>query len=317
MKIVVTGAAGFIGSHLSEKLSEMGHSVIGIDGMTSYYARSLKEANAEDIQRNGVQFVEMDLLDDQLMSAMQGVELVYHLAGQPGISAATPFSDYVRNNLMVTHNLLEICRQQPNFACFVNISTSSVYGKMATEAEDAMPKPTSYYGVTKLGAEQLALAYYRDKGLPATSLRLFSVCGPRERPEKLYSKLIRCILEERPFPLYEGSRQHSRSFTYVGDIVNGLLSIIPNLDKVNGEIFNIGSDIEHTTGEGIDMIEDILGLKANFDILPQRPGDQQRTCANIEKAGRVLGYEPRTTLFEALKDQVHWYKSRIHNQIDF
>ncbi len=317
MKIAVTGAAGFIGSHVTEKLAELGHEVIGIDGMTSYYARSLKETNAEDIQAKGVRFLEMDLLDEQLKEELADIELIYHLAAQPGISATTPFEHYVRNNLMVTHHLLEICENLPNFACFVNISTSSVYGKMATEAEDAMPKPTSYYGVTKTAAEQLVMAYHRDKGLPATSLRLYSVCGPRERPEKLYSKLIRCILEERPFPLFEGSRDHSRSFTYVGDIVNGLISVLPKIDDVNGEIFNIGSDIEHTTGEGIEMIESILGKSAKFDMLPKRPGDQQRTLANIEKAGRVLGYEPRTPLYEALEHQVKWYKTRIHNQVVF
>ncbi|MEM7331491.1 MAG: NAD-dependent epimerase/dehydratase family protein [Chloroflexota bacterium] len=317
MKIAVTGAAGFIGSHVAEKLSQIGHEVIGIDGMTSYYARSLKEANAEDVQMSGVRFLEMDLLDDRLGDELADVEIIYHLAAQPGISATTPFEDYVRNNLMTTHHLLEICAKLSKFACFVNIATSSVYGRMATEAEDAMPKPTSYYGVTKTAAEQLVMAYHQDKGLPATSLRLYSVIGPRERPEKLYSKLIRCILEERPFPLFEGSRKHSRSFTYVGDIVNGLVSVLPRLDEVNGEIFNIGSDIEHTTGEGIEMIEDILGMSAQFEILPKRAGDQHRTLANIEKAGRLLGYEPQTTLYDALKDQVDWYKSRIHNKVTF
>lgn len=317
MKIAITGAAGFIGSHLAERLAEEGHEVIGIDGMTDYYARSLKLANAEDVTNSGVQLIEMDLLDDRLADVLAEVEVVYHLAAQPGISATTPFSDYVRNNLLATQHLADRCMRLPNFASLVNISTSSIYGRMATEGEDAAPTPTSHYGVTKLAAEQLVMAYHRDKGLPATSMRLFSVCGPRERPEKLYSKLIRCILEERPFPLYEGSTEHSRSFTYVGDIVDGLTAVLPRLDQVNGELFNIGTDVEHTTGEGIRMIEEIIGKPAQFEKMPKRPGDQLRTKANIEKARRILGYEPSTSLFEALEKQVQWYLNRIHNQVAF
>lgn len=205
----------------------------------------------------------------------------------------------------------------PTLRCFVNISTSSVYGKHATDSEEMPPQPTSYYGVTKLAAEQLALAYHRDHGLPACSLRLFSVCGPRERPEKLYSRLIRSILEEEPFPLFEGSEHHSRSFTYVGDVIDGFVSVLRQPDVVIGEIFNIGTDVEHTTEEGIRLIEEIMGKKVSIERRPPRPGDQLRTCANIEKARQLLGYEPRTTLREALTAQVAWYRKRIHGQVSF
>lgn len=317
MKIAVTGAAGFIGSHVAEQLIEAGHDVIGIDAFTDYYARSLKEANAEDIIAKGVQFIEKDLRDAALLNDLSDVEIIYHLAAQPGISATTPFNDYVQNNIMVTQNLIEISKQLPNFSCFVNIATSSIYGKMATESEDALPKATSAYGVTKLAAEQLVLAAHRDDGLPVTSLRLFSVCGPRERPEKLYSKLIHSILEDEPFPLFADSKEHSRSFTFVGDIVDGLLSVLPKLDIVNGEIFNIGTDVEHTTGEGIEMIEEILGKSAQIKNVPKRPGDQHRTKANITKARTLLGYKPTTTLLEALEKQVEWYRSRIYKKVLF
>ncbi|KAA3660327.1 MAG: NAD-dependent epimerase/dehydratase family protein [Chloroflexi bacterium] len=317
MKIIVTGAAGFIGSHLSEQLAKQGHEVIGVDNFDSYYARELKQANAEDIQQQGVKLSTIDLAKDDLTNVLDGAEFIFHLAGQPGISAKIPFSDYVRNNLIVTQRLLEACKILPNLICFTNIATSSVYGKHATDSEDAPPQPTSYYGVTKLAAEQLALAYHREQGLPACSLRLFSVCGPRERPEKLYSRLIRCILEDEAFPLYEGSKDHSRSFTYVGDIINGFLAVLHHPEVAIGEIFNIGTDVEHTTGAGINMIEKIMGKKAKFALQPKRPGDQLRTCANIEKAGRLLGYEPQTTLEEALTAQVKWYKNRIHGRIHF
>lgn len=312
MKIVVTGAAGFIGSHLAETLANQGHSVVGIDCFTDYYAARLKQANAEDIEAAGVTLHRLDLATDDLAPALDGVEFVFHLAGQPGISASTPLADYVRNNVVATDKLLTACQQQSSLRCLVNVSTSSVYGRHAYDPEDAAPKPTSYYGVTKLAAEQLALALYREKGFPACSLRIFSVYGPRERPEKLYPKLIRSILTDTPFPLYEGSQAHSRSFTYVGDIVAGFVSVLDQPEKVLGEIINLGSDVEMTTGEGIALIEQIMGQKARLDIRPKRPGDQLHTCANIGKARELLGYAPHMQLADGLQAEVEWYVKRIY-----
>jgi UDP-glucuronate 4-epimerase len=317
MKIIVTGAAGFIGSHLAERLAGLGHEVVGIDSFTDYYTAALKQVNADDIAASGVALHRLDLASDDLSELLKGAHFVYHLAGQPGISAATLFSDYVRNNLLATQHLLQAAKQVPELLCFANIATSSVYGKHATESEEAPPKPTSYYGVTKLAAEQLVLAAQREEGLPACSLRLFSVCGPRERPEKLYPRLIRSILEDTPFPLFEGSEHHSRSFTYVGDIVDGFVAVLQNVETAVGEIFNIGTDVEHTTGEGIRMIEEIMGKKAKIVIQSRRPGDQLRTCANIQKAGRLLGYEPHTRLEDALAAEVTWYRERIHERVQF
>ena len=311
MKIVVTGAAGFIGSHLSEKLSDLGHEVVGIDCFTKYYPIQFKQLNASDFADKGVPIYNLDLATDDLTVAMDGAEFVYHLAAQPGISADVPFETYVRNNLYATHRLLEVAKEQSSLKLFVNTGTSSIYGKYATESEIAPSKPTSYYGVTKLSAEQLTLAYYRDQGLPSCSLRIYSALGPRERPEKLYTKLIRSILLEQPFPLFEGSKEHSRSYSYVGDIVDGFVSVVEQPDKAVGEIFNIGSDKEMTTGQGIAIVEDIMGKSAKFDMKPRRPGDQLRTCANISKAREILGYEPKTSLAIALEKQVNWYQERI------
>ena len=312
MKIVVTGAAGFIGSHLAETLANQGHSVVGIDSFTDYYAAQLKQANAEDVAAAGVTLHRLDLATDDLASALDGAAFVFHLAGQPGISASTPLADYVRNNVVATDKLLTACQQQSSLRCFVNVSTSSVYGRHAYDPEDAAPKPTSYYGVSKLAAEQLALALYREKGFPATSLRIFSVYGPRERPEKLYPKLIRSILTDTPFPLYEGSQAHSRSFTYVGDIIEGFVSVLDQPEKVLGEIINLGSDVEMTTGEGIALIEQIMGKKARLDVRPKRPGDQLHTCANIGKAQELLNYAPHTQLADGLQAEVEWYVNRIY-----
>ena len=317
MNILVTGAAGFIGSHLSERLVGLGHSVRGIDCFTDYYPRVFKELNARDIQEKGVAVLPLDLAEDDLTEAVRDVEVIYHLAAQPGISAATPFQAYRRNNFTATYRLLEAARHAPSLRAFINISTSSVYGSDATGDEAAEPKPISIYGVTKLAAEQLVLSCARSQGLPAFSMRLFSVYGPRERPEKLYIQLIRSLLEDKDFPLFEGSERHVRSFTYVGDIVDGLTAALNRLEDCRGEIFNIGTDSVITTGEGIRIIEEIIGRKARVIRRPRREGDQLKTHANIEKARRVLCYNPSTAPREGLEKQVDWYKHCVLGKIEF
>ena len=317
MNILVTGAAGFIGSHLAERLIDLGHSVQGLDCFTDYYARALKELNASQVKDKGVVFLPLDLAEDDLSAVVNDAEIVYHVAAQPGISATTTFETYVRNNITATHRLLEAVKQSPSFRGFINISTSSVYGADASGDETTEPKPTSYYGVTKLAAEQLALAYTRDQGSPACSLRLFSVYGPRERPDKLYSKLIRCILEDREFPLCEGSEHHLRSYTYIGDAIDGLVAALDNFDRCIGEIFNIGTDITLTTEEGIRTVEEVIGKPARKIMAPRRPGDQSKTHANIEKARWLLGYDPTTRLREGVEKTVEWYKQHILGKIDF
>jgi UDP-glucuronate 4-epimerase len=313
--ILVTGAAGFIGSHLAERLVAAGHAVRGLDCLTDYYARALKELNVAALEKKGIAVLPLDLAQDDLAAAVEGVDVVFHLAAQPGLSARTPFETYARNNLTATYRLLEAVVGTPSLRGFVYISTSSVYGIDATGSEATEPRPTSYYGVTKLAAEQLALAYARERRLPACSLRIFSVYGPRERPEKLYSKLIRCIFEDRPFPLYEGSQEHLRSFTYVGDIVEGMLAVLSNLDRCAGEILNLGSETAITTAEGIRTVEEIIGKRARMVPQPKRPGDQLRTHANIGKARKLLGYAPTTLPREGLAKQIDWYRECVLGKI--
>ncbi|MBT5876843.1 MAG: NAD-dependent epimerase/dehydratase family protein [Candidatus Latescibacteria bacterium] len=317
MKILVTGAAGFIGSHLSERLVKLGHDVRGLDCLTDYYLRELKELNVASLRDSGVDIARLDLAKDDLTDATKGVDLVYHLAGQPGISANTPFDTYVRNNIQATHRLLDSIKRNKSLQGFVNIATSSVYGADASGDESCEPRPTSTYGVTKLAAEQLALSYAREGQLPACSLRLFSVYGPRERPEKLYPQLIRSVLEGEEFPLFEGSENHERSYTFVGDIVDGFVAVLENIDKCHGEIFNIGTDASITTGEGIRIIENITGKPARFFRKPKRPGDQWKTHANIEKARRLLDYRPSTVAEEGLAHEVAWYREKILGKITF
>jgi UDP-glucuronate 4-epimerase len=316
VNILVTGAAGFIGSHLAERLVGQGHTVWGLDCLTDYYVRALKELNIKILESKGVTFLPLDLATDDLGAAVQDVEFIYHSAAQPGISAASTFETYARNNITATYRLVEATRSSPTLRGLVYLSTSSVYGRVATGSETSEPKPTSYYGVTKLAAEQLILAYSRDRGFPACSLRLFSVYGPRERPDKLYPKLICGLLLDRPVPLFEGCEHHRRSYTYVSDIIDGLCAVLHNWDLCEGEIFNIGTDTSITTGEGIQIVEEIVGRRVRVDRKPKRAGDQKETHANIEKARRILGYSPTTTPKEGLARTVEWYRQDVVGKID-
>jgi nucleoside-diphosphate-sugar epimerase len=316
MNILVTGAAGFIGSHLAEQLATLGHKVRGLDCLTDYYARPLKELNVQELERRGIEFLPLDLAVDDLESTVRDVEVIYHSAAQPGLSATSTFETYLRNNITATYRLVEAVKESPSLQGFIYLSTSSVYGAYATGSEESEPRPTSHYGVTKLAAEQLVLSYERTGKFPACSLRLFSVYGPRERPEKLYFRLIKSIMDRNSFPLFEGSEHHLRSYTYVDDAVAGMLAALHNLDDCIGEIFNIGTDTTITTGEGIRIVEEIVGRPAKIVRKPKRPGDQLKTQANIEKARSLLGYDPTTAPREGLVRQVEWYREHVLGKID-
>jgi nucleoside-diphosphate-sugar epimerase len=308
MRILVTGAAGFIASHLCEKLHDLGHEVVGLDNFNDYYSPALKRLNASDLKAKGITVFEIDLNDNLQPVFATPYDYIYHLAAQPGISAETPLSDYVTNNIFATQSLLDaVAKYNPNLKSFINIATSSVYGLVANVDENVPAKPISFYGSTKLAAEQLVLGLQRLGKLNACSIRLYSVYGPRERPEKLYTKLIENLYSDKPFPLFEGSVKHERSFTYVGDIVDGLSAIIGKEDIVNGEIINLGTDEVHTTQEGINLVEEIMNKTLIIDHKPARKGDQERTSAVIDKARKLLGYEPKVTFKKGLEQQVQWY----------
>lgn len=312
MKFLITGAAGFIGSHTAERLSDMGYDVIAIDNFSDYYDVSLKKLNASELAKKGIDVQKVDLRSDDLSRIItEEISHIFHFAAQPGISISSSFEDYLDNNFMATQRMLNQIEKLTSKPFFVNIATSSIYGLEATLTEDQAPLPASWYGVTKLAAEQLVLAYSRRGLLQSCSLRLYSVYGPRERPDKLYTRLIDCGLNNKPFPLYEGSLKHLRSFTYVQDIVDGIVSVLGKKQICNGEIFNLGTEQENTTATGIDVVEDILQTKIQIKSMPARPGDQSRTKANIDKARRLLGYHPTTGLREGLQAQVDWFKKNF------
>ena len=312
MKVLVTGAAGFIGSHTAERLKEMGHEVVGVDNFSPYYNVSLKKLNANELHVMGIELLNIDLYIDELIEKLPlDVDYIFHFAAHPGISKSSTFEEYLVNNIVGTHKLLQFTERNIKTPFFINIATSSIYGLEATYPETEVPKPASYYGVTKLAAEQLVLSKVREKKLQACSLRLYSVYGPRERPDKLYTKLIDCGINNKSFPLFRGSEKHLRSFSYVQDIVDGIVSIIGKENICNGEIINLGSETESTTAEGIATVEDILETKIDMEIKPVREGDQSRTKANINKARKLLNYNPQTTLRKGLEAHVAWYKANF------
>ena len=303
MRILVTGAAGFIASHLCEKLQ---------DNFNDYYSPALKRLNSSDLKAKGIEVFEIDLNANLTSVFSTPYDYIYHLAAQPGISSETPLSDYVTNNIFATQSLLDaVLQYNPNLKSFINIATSSVYGLVANVDENVPAKPISFYGSTKLAAEQLVLGLQRLGKLNACSIRLYSVYGPRERPEKLYTKLIENLHADKPFPLFEGSVKHERSFTFVGDIVDGLSAIIGKENIVNGEIINLGTDEVHTTQEGINLVEEIMNKQLIIDHKPARKGDQERTSAVIDKARKLLGYEPKVTFKKGLEQQVQWYLDKF------
>tara|TARA_R110000751_G_scaffold105046_4_gene200845 strand:+ start:61822 stop:62763 length:942 start_codon:yes stop_codon:yes gene_type:complete len=312
MKILVTGAVGFIGSHTCERLHDLGHEVVGLDNFNNYYSLALKTLNEKALLQKGITVITADLRNQDLADVLpKDINYIFHFAAQPGISASSTFEDYFTNNIIATKNLTDYALQCPNLELFVNIGTSSIYGLEATFPETEAPKPASYYGVTKLTAEQLVLQKSREQLFKSCSLRLYSVIGPRERPEKMYTKLIACAFNGDAFPLYEGSATHLRSFTYVGDIVDGIVSVIGKENKVDGEIINLGTEVEHTTQDGIEAVEQVIGQSIKIDHVKARVGDQLRTKANIDKAKQLLDYNPQTTLLEGVKAQVEWYKANF------
>ncbi len=322
VRVLITGCAGYIGSNLAIRLVGSGWEVIGVDAFTDYYSVGLKRATGSMLKAKGVVLLEADLVDStgslqaDLGECLENVDAVVHLAAQPGISATTLWEDYNRNNVVATHRLLELAKRA-GVKRFVNISSSSVYGLRAMDSEVGEPKPASWYGETKLAAELEAMGAHRLSGFPACSLRLFSVYGERERPDKVFPRLIRAIANGEEFPLFEGSWEHQRSFTYVGDICEAISGVLSNWDRAEGEIFNVGTDQCFTTGEAIETVQEIMGKKARIKMLPPRPGDQAATHANIEKIRKTLGWEPKTSLGVGLERMVKWYLDEVHGKMDW
>lgn len=309
MNILITGITGFIGYHLARELHNLQHTVFGIDNFSEYYDPRIKRWNQRQLEDLGITVLEGDLKYDHTYTIFpKEIDFIIHLAAQPGIASTSTFENYLDNNIIATQKLIAHTeRTYPNLLLFINISTSSVYGLDATHPEETVPQPASNYGVTKLAAEQLVLKQDRSNIFPACSLRLYSVYGPGERPDKLFTKLICAALNGTPFTLFEGSLSHKRSFTYVSDIVRGIIAAIDKYTSISGDVINIGSDREYTTKQGIEVVEKLLGPIV-IEMKPARFGDQKQTKAIIEKAKERLAYHPNTTLEEGVQQQIIWVR---------
>ncbi len=308
-KYLVTGAAGFIGSHLCERILRDGHTVTGVDCFIPYYDRAIKEANLTTSKgMAGFSFHELDLRTGDLAPLMEGCDAVFNLAAMPGLMRSwDDLALYSSCNLLAMQRLLEAARTTA-VPHVIHVSTSSVYGREATEPEDSPTQPFSPYGITKLAAEHLCRAYEANFGLPITILRYFSVYGPRQRPDMAYNILIHALLEGRSFPMF-GDGEQTRSNTFVSDCVEATWLAAQHRDKAIGEVFNVGGGQIVTLNEVVTMLEAMTGAKAVIERRPARPGDQKHTSANIEKARRLLGYAPATPVQEGLQAEVDWIKA--------
>jgi UDP-glucose 4-epimerase len=309
-RVVVTGAAGFIGSHLCERLLALGHQVVGIDSFTDYYERARKEQNLEASRAHpNFKFEELDLVDADLQRVLRGAQVVYHLAGRPGVrpSWGGQFDMYIRDNVIATQRLLECLKETP-VGRLVFAGSSSVYGdaEMFPTKETALPRPVSPYGVTKLAAEHLTLLYTKNFGLPVVSVRYFTVYGPRQRPDMAFARFMRALADGDAIEVF-GDGEQTREFTYVSDAVEGTIKAATA--DVIGQVFNLGGGSRVTINRVLATLEDISGMKARRQTLPAAPGDPRHTGASINLARERLGWEPRVSLREGLTNQWQWFQA--------
>jgi nucleoside-diphosphate-sugar epimerase len=302
VRFLVTGAAGFIGSHLAEALQETGHDVLGVDCFTDYYDPAVKEENTR-----GLEVARVDLAEDELdVAAFDGV---FHLAGQPGVrSSGAAFPLYVRRNLVASHRVFEAAAAAGARVVFA--SSSSVYGdaERLPTPEDATPLPISPYGITKLASEHLGRAYAKSFGLELVTVRYFTVYGPRQRPDMAFARLVDALARDTPFELY-GDGSQSRGFTYVADAVAATVAAMEGAPS--GAVYNVGGGAEATMSEVIETLERIAGQRLDLRVLPPAAGDVRRTAADTSRIRAELGWEPRVGLEEGLQAQWEWASSRV------
>lgn len=307
MRSLVTGVAGFIGSHLAERLIAEGHEVVGVDCFTPYYARSAKEANLKGLlQQPRFKFVEGDLLKLDIGAMLKGITHVFHQAAQAGVRSSwgKEFEIYTSLNILATQQLLEACKGLP-IERFVYASSSSVYGDAAALplSEDSLPRPVSPYGVTKLAAEHLCHTYASSYAIPVVSLRYFTVYGPRQRPDMAFHRFMRSMVKDEEIEVYGDGRQ-TRDFTFVADAVEA--NMLAMKCARPGAVFNIGGGSRVMLSEVLDTIQEIASRRARVKHLPGQRGDMKHTMADTALAKSDLGYRPQVGLKDGLKAQWDW-----------
>lgn len=314
IRSLVTGAAGFIGSHLCERLLAEGHEVIGVDAFLDFYARPQKEANLTGLRSHPhFRFLEADLLRVDLARLLEGIDAVFHQAGQPGVrgSWGTQFEVYLTHNVLATQRLLEAARSHHGrLRRFVYASSSSVYGAATTLPlrEDDAPRPVSPYGLTKLAGEQLCLMYHLAYGIPVVALRYFTMYGPRQRPDMAFHRFIVATLTGEAVTVY-GDGQQTRDYTYVSDGVEANLLALSA--AAVGHVVNIGGGARTTVNEVLALIERLVGCPVRRRHLPAQQGDMRHTQADVSRARRLLGYCPQVSLEEGLRRQIAWMRRTV------
>lgn len=308
MKCLVTGAAGFIGSHLCERLLRDGHRVRGLDGFIPYYPRAVKERNiAGFLADRNFEFAPLDLRTDELDEAVGDVEVIFHLAAMPGLPRSwTEFDLYQSCNLTATHRLVQAALRNSGLQKLVLASTSSVYGRHASGSETLPLMPVSPYGVTKLAAENLCRAFGFERGLPVVVLRYFSVYGPRQRPDMGYQLFIDALGADRPITVF-GDGLQVRGNTFVEDCVD---ATVLAMNAAPGATYNVGGGEAVALLDVIRKLEQLTGRRARIDWKPPRPGDQQSTRADTARIRADLNWSPRVGIDDGLARQVRWHQSQ-------
>ena len=306
MRCLVTGAAGFIGSHLSERLLQAGHEVVAVDAFIPYYPREFKEANLRSWRAHPrCEFHELDLRTDSLESILRGVEVVFHVAATAGLVRSwTDFELYASCNITATERLLAAVQKSTTLRRFINVSTSSVYGLFSAGDETLPTRPISPYGVTKLAAEHLCQAHAQAFGLPLVVLRYFSVYGPRQRPDMGYYQFIRALLTGGAITVF-GDGMQVRGNTFIDDCVAATIAAV---EAPVGEIYNLGGGETASVWDILRKLEAITGKSAKVVQEAARPGDQRYTQADTGKLWSHLGWRATTALDEGLRRQVEWQK---------
>lgn len=310
MECLITGAAGFIGSHLAEELLRLGNRVVGLDCFTPYYPRQAKERNLDRLRRHRwFSFLERDLGRDDLSEAVGRADWVFHLAAMPGLVRSwTHFDEYHQHNIVATHRLLEAARAAGSVRKIVLASTSSVYGRYASGDESLPVKPSSPYGITKLAAENLGRVYLEEFDVPVVTLRYFSVYGPGQRPDMGYHKFIDAILNDQTITVFGDGRQ-VRGNTFVSDCVAATIAAADRAPA--GETFNIGGGELVTVWDIIHTLERLTGRPARVEQREPRKGDQRYTGADTRRATATLGWTPRIGLDEGLSAQIAWQSAGL------
>lgn len=309
---IVTGAAGFIGSHLVEALLNQGKHVIGVDQFNDYYDPALKRKNVSHFENHpAFKLIESDIQFLDWTALLVDVEVVYHQAAQAGVRASwgQGFRTYTERNINATQVLLEAAKEAKQLKRLVFASTSSVYGDAETlpTDESICPQPVSPYGITKLAAERLCWLYYKNFGVPVTALRYFTVYGPRQRPDMAFHKFFKSVLLEQAIPIY-GDGQQTRDFTFISDAIAANLAAATVPEAV-GEVFNIGGGSRVVLAEVIDTMEKVVGRPIPRKHIETAMGDARHTAADVSKAQIILGYQPQISLVDGLSQEWLWVKS--------